>query len=94
MTEFSLSSLALRELTSAECKRVMQCRCSHEIIEWETNKFTFIFCEYNLAIMRTGSLGGDVRDIHGGWKYLTVDHMRKEWREIGEVAKTFKRGEK
>lgn len=94
--DLNLSSLALRFLTEAECKRFMRCHETppHEVIEWETNEMTFHRCPRLHMILRTGAMGGDVRSIDGGWLYLTADHMDKEWREIGEVAKAFKRGEK
>jgi len=98
--DLQLTSLSLRLLTETEVRQVLRCmQRDHEFQEWETVGFTFLLCtrgpHTNLgrgpAIIRAGAFGGDVRDVHGGWLYLTEMHARKEWREIGEVAKAYRR---
>jgi hypothetical protein len=62
-------------------------------VEWENAGLTWIMSDRYHVIVRTGALGGDVRDVQGGWKYLRREHMLKEWEEIKAVAESFRRGQ-
>lgn len=85
-----LRDRALRMITEGEIRRAMR-TANHDVIEWEAAGFTFLRDERTRVIIRAGSLGGDVRDIHGGWKYLTVADMDHDWNEIRDLAESFKR---
>lgn len=101
--DFSMTSLALRFLSNAECRRILRCNSGDQYCEWDNAGLTFVYCPHGIeyltdtgastmgvGIMRAGAMGGDVRDIHGGWLYLTEMHALREWREIQEVAKAYK----
>jgi hypothetical protein len=87
-TEMPLSAMASRLLTEAECKAIAQDNTA-VIVEWQTNGLSFIASAKYLGIMRTGALGGDMRDIHGGWKYDLPSAFNKELAEIKRVAPAF-----
>ncbi len=88
--EIVTTSLSIRLLTEDECKKVLG-DPDAEIIEWETNGLTFVKSSKHLGIVRTGAMGGDVANVHGGWKYLNFGHLIKEWREIKLVSRAFTR---
>lgn len=79
------------EATESE-KRAAFARAS-EVVEWEKGGKTFILCIPLRVILRAGSLGGDVREIEGGWHYLRPEDMFKEWRDIKLVARDYRKGE-
>lgn len=81
--------LAVRQTTEDETKRVLQNVSA--VIEWETVGYTFIKSDKELAIVRSGALGGDVRELHGGWKYLNLLHMNIEWNEIRLASEPFRK---
>lgn len=41
------------------------------------------------VIYRAGALGGDVKQMDGGWVYLDPMHAMSEWREIQHVAPAY-----
>lgn len=53
---------------------------------------TFILNRDRRTIVRCGSLGGDQRDIEGGWVYTNYFSMERDWQEILSVANTMARG--
>jgi len=86
--EFELSRLALRLLTETECKAVVS-DPDLKVAEWETQGYTFFASERHLAILRTAAMGGDMREIHGGWKYVTPFGMWREFHEIKSLERAF-----
>lgn len=56
------------------------------ICEASTIGLTFIINHARMTIVRCGSLGGDQRDIEGGWVYTNFFSMERDWREILSVA--------
>lgn len=40
-----------------------------------------------LIVIRSGIMGGDVRDIHGGWVYLNDILLRADWEEIRQISR-------
>jgi hypothetical protein len=58
-----------------------------EIIEWGPLGQTFIISFEHLIIVRTGILGGDVREIHGGFVYDNEISLRLDLEEIRQVAR-------
>jgi hypothetical protein len=100
--DLELSSLALRFLTESEFARVLKCtEHRHQVVEWPGAGMTFVYCARGVnteingraqwcpVIYRAGALGGDVRQMHGGWVYLTPLHAAKEWREIQEAGRAY-----
>lgn len=84
-----LASKAIRFLTGEELKLVVQdSECL--VTEWETIGYTFLYSKKHLAIARTGIMGGDIREIHGGWKYINIMHMYQEWEEIKRVSMAYR----
>lgn len=59
--------------------------------EWESAGLTFVLSEKEMVIVRAGAMGGDVRDVHGGWKYFNLQSLYKEWHEITAVEPSYKR---
>lgn len=59
------------------------------IIEWASVGLTFVRSDRQCVIARTGALGGDVRQVHGGWFYLNTILLAADWQEILYVAKAF-----
>lgn len=89
--DLELTSKAIRFLTNAEAAKVLRRPLTRvQMCEWETVDFTFTCSPDDLAIVRSGSRGGSVVDVHGGWKYLTPLHMASEWAEIQQVAPAYK----
>ncbi len=68
-----------------------------EVIEWETGGMTFLLGlrpnDKEYVIVRAGALGGDVRNVHGGWRYLRLVDCMKEWAEIRLVAGAYRQGQ-
>jgi hypothetical protein len=56
------------------------------VLEWETVGFTFVKSARSCVIVRSGALGGDTREVHGGWKFANVFTMEMAWQEILVVA--------
>jgi len=92
MANPELTRYALREATEKECRDTLGARDA-EIIEWETTGQTFILSVTTLCIVRAGSLGGDTREVEGGWRYLRPEDASKEWREIRSMIPSFQRRE-
>lgn len=91
--ELTLTSLAIAFASEQDVKQALQSQDPIDgVIEWEGVGFTFIRSTKALTIVRSGAMGGDVRVVHGGWRYLTRDDMLKEWNEIRQVAEAYKRG--
>lgn len=84
-----LASKAIRFLNETELKLIVQDK-ELEITEWENVGYTFLFSRKYLGIVRTGIMGGDVREIHGGWKYISLIHMWQEWQEICQVSNAYR----
>jgi hypothetical protein len=59
---------------------------SDGVLEWETVGYTFVKSARACVIVRSGALGGDTREVHGGWKYGNVFAMERSWAEILLVA--------
>lgn len=61
--------------------------------EWQGAGITFILSldEKGGTIVRTGAMGGDILDVHGGWRYLKRDHALKEWFDIIFMEGEYKR---
>lgn len=76
--------LSLRDATENEIKQALS-DPNAIIIEWATG-VTFIASQKELCLVRTGIMGGDVREVHWGWIYLTPMHLMKELGEIRQVA--------
>jgi hypothetical protein len=89
VTDLHLTSLALRFATDKELKAALQ--TTDAIIEWPAIGFTFHRSLQTLAIVRTGALGGDVREVHGGWVYMIPGHLLKEWEEINIGGEAYRR---
>jgi hypothetical protein len=64
---------------------------SDGILEWETVGFTFVKSARTCVIVRSGALGGDTREVHGGWKFANVFAMERAWAEILIVAGCYTR---
>lgn len=41
----------------------------------------------DLIIVRTGMMGGETLDIHGGWVYLNDISLRADWEEILKLTR-------
>lgn len=64
---------------------------SDEVLEWETVGYTFVKSARACVIVRSGALGGDTREVHGGWKFGNVFAMERAWQEIKVVAGCYTR---
>jgi len=89
MDDLHLTSLALRFATDKELKAALQ--TTDAIIEWESIGLTFHRSLQTLVIVRSGAMGGDVHEVHGGWVYLIPGHLLKEWEEIGIGGTAYRR---
>ena len=78
-----------REATEAELRRVLATK-GLEYVEWPYWNVTFFRDLPNLIIVRTNLTGGDVRDVHGGWRYDNDILLRIDWEEIKRIAEMFK----
>lgn len=56
------------------------------VIEWPHLNNTFICNDGKRTIVRCGALGGDQKDIEGGWVYRNPFSLQRDWNEIVEVA--------
>lgn len=56
------------------------------VLEWETVGYTFVKSAHSCVIVRSGALGGDTHEVHGGWKFANVFAMERAWQEILVVA--------
>ena len=56
------------------------------VLEWETVGYTFVQSARACVIVRSGALGGDTHEVHGGWKFANVFAMERAWAEILVVA--------
>lgn len=59
---------------------------SDGVLEWETVGYTFVKSARACVIVRSGALGGDVREVHGGWKFANPFRMEMAWNEILVVS--------
>lgn len=57
-----------------------------EIIECPVISMTFVVSHVYGCIVRAGALGGDVRNIEGGWQYLTSADLRADRDELRQLA--------
>ena len=80
------------DATEAEIRRALSDPAARAV-EWENGGLTFILSERHLVIVRTGALGGDVREVHGGWRYLRLVDCLKEWTDIRQTAGAFRKGQ-
>jgi hypothetical protein len=76
---------ASRELLGSEILQVMKDPTT-QIIEWGVLGFTWMTSAKHLAIVRAGALGGDIRDVHGGWKYANLILYLRDREELLQVA--------
>jgi hypothetical protein len=53
-----------------------------QIIECPIISMTFVCSHVYGCIVRAGALGGDVRNIEGGWQYLTNIDLRADVAEL------------
>lgn len=74
-----------RELTRSELVSTLQ-RRDLVVAEWPGMGLTFLSHRPLLRIVRTGALGGDVRDVHGGWLYSNDISFMLDWTEIMYVT--------
>lgn len=75
--------------SDAEVSRAMRDRTS-EIIEAPIVNITFMVSYATLTILRAGAMGGDVRNVEGGWVYHNDIALRldtQELRELGAISK-------
>lgn len=79
-----LNNHAIGWATDAEMRLALN--HSDGVLEWETVGFTFVKSAYACVIVRSGALGGDTREVHGGWKFHNVFAMERAWAEILLVA--------
>lgn len=78
----------LRELTERELKWLTKNHINEAlIVEWEWANQTYFLFERHSAIVRSGAMGGDVFDLHGGWKYANPLSARLDWAEIEKMGK-------
>lgn len=69
-----------------ELKRAIRDR-NAEIIEVPMISMCFIVSYRDLVIVRSAILGGDVRDIEGGWAYASDLRLRADVQEIRGLAR-------
>lgn len=84
-----LSSLHFRDATEEEMKRATRDKDAI-VVEWDTG-VTFLASYKELVLIRMGSMGADVKDIHWGRKYLSPLHLGKEVGEVQIVARGMRR---
>lgn len=70
--------------TEADIRRALT--HSSGVLEWETVGYTFVQSARARVIVRSGALGGDTQEVHGGWKFANVFAMERAWQEILLVA--------
>lgn len=75
-----------RELTDRELLQAFR-RPDLIVVEWEWAAQTFLAHRPSLVILRSGMLGGDIRVIHGGWKYPNDIAWLLDWSEIVHVGR-------
>jgi hypothetical protein len=74
-----------RECTEKELKRALQ-KQNDGYVEWKYWNQTFFRYLEDLIVVRTNLLGGDTKDVHGGWKYESDLVLRLDWLEIQRIA--------
>jgi hypothetical protein len=75
--------------SDAEVRRAMKDRES-EIIEAPIVGITFMVSYSTLTVLRAGAMGGDVRNVEGGWVYQNDIALRldvQEMRTLGAINK-------
>lgn len=77
-----------REATGSELVHALGSKEDLDVLEVSWMNHTYIRNTRMLIIARTGALGGDVKDVHGGWVYLTDLQMRADWAEIRRIARS------
>lgn len=80
----NLNNHAIAYATEADIRLALD--NSDGVLEWETVNLTFVRSTYARVIVRSGAMGGDVREVHGGWKYANVFALERAWQEILVVA--------
>lgn len=58
-----------------------------EIIECHIINITFVVSYERLTIVRSAILGGDVRDIEGGWTYANDIALRLDVQELRHLSR-------
>lgn len=71
----------VRQLTESELRRILSTK-GLVAVEWGWAGQTYLRSDRFLAIIRTGIMGGDVRDVHGGWRYPNEFSLLMDWQEI------------
>ena len=75
--------------SDAETRRAMKDTTS-EIIEAPIVGITFMVSYATLTILRAGAMGGDVRNVEGGWVYHNDIALRldtQELRQLGAISR-------
>lgn len=72
--------------SDGEIQRVMRDKES-EVIECPGVGITFLCSFRFLTILRSGAMGGDVRNIEGGWVYASDLAMRFDLQEMRHLSK-------
>jgi hypothetical protein len=75
--------------SDTEIRRAMK-DTNSEIIEAPIVGITFMVSYATLTIIRAGAMGGDVRNIEGGWVYHNDIALRldtQELRRVGEISR-------
>ena len=57
-----------------------------QIIECPIISMTFVCSHVYGCIVRAGALGGDIRNIEGGWQYLTNIDLRADVAELVKLS--------
>lgn len=83
-----LNEHAIAWATDADIR--MALNNSDAVLEWETAGYTFVKSARACVIVRSGALGGDTMQVHGGWKFANPFKMEMMWREILLVAGCYK----
>jgi hypothetical protein len=60
---------------------------NHRVYEVPMLNETFLVCWDKLTIIRTGSLGGDTREVFGGWVYDNLIRLMADEQEIVQLAR-------
>jgi hypothetical protein len=79
-----LCNHAIGWATEADIRKALD--DSDGVLEWETVDLTFVKSARACVIVRSGALGGDTREVHGGWKFANVFTMEMAWQELLVVA--------
>lgn len=72
-------------MSDAEVSRALSYR-EVEIIECPAITSTFILSRRHQTILRAGAMGGDTREVHGGWVYANDIAFQLDRHELIKVA--------